>query len=150
MDIDASIPPQPVVDTSAILRSFVQEGNTDKASLQRMLDSDPEEFCRAAISLLANAEPSAGYRYLVHLLLKHGLLIKSLADTENCRLEEAVAIVKALTQIGSSVETELERRLSAMLQERASPGITVRMLRLMELLSEISKNCFLLFQSELI
>ena len=150
MDIDAAIPQQTPPDTSAILRSFVQEGNTDKASLQRMLDSDPEEFCRASITLLANAEPSTGYRYLVHLLLKHGLLIKSLADTENCRLEEAVTIVKSLTQIGSSVETELERRLSAMLQQPPSPAVSVRIHRLMELLSEISKNCFLLFQSELI
>src|SRR5258705_12535396 len=107
MDIDAASPTQPVLETSAILRSFVQEGTTDKASLQRMLESDPEEFCRAAVSLLASAEPSTGYRYLVHLLLKHDLLIKALADTENCRLEEAITIVRSLTLIGSSVESEL-------------------------------------------
>jgi hypothetical protein len=115
-----------------------------------MLESDPEEFCRASVRLLAGAEASTGYRYLVHLLLKNGLLIKSLADTEGCRIDEAIAIVRSLTQIGSPVEAELERRLSIILQQPSSEAVSVRILRLMELLSGISKNCLLLFQSELI
>ncbi len=101
--------------TVAILRSFVREGFTGKASLERLLQANPDEFCRAALSMLAGAESSAGYRYLVHLLPKHGFLIRVLADTE----------------IGSPVEGELEKRLSALLQQPPSLVVTARIYRLM-------------------
>ena len=150
MNTEIAVTPELTIDTAAILQSFMQEGSTGKASLERLLQANPDEFCRAAVGMLASAESSAGYRYLVHLLLKHGLLIKALADTENCGLDEAVTIVKSVVQIGSSVEGELEKRLSALLQQAPSPVVSARIYRLMQLLSEISKNCFLLFQSELI
>lgn len=150
MNPEVAAPPELTLNTAAILRSFVHEGATDKASLERLLQANPDEFCHAAVSMLVDAESSAGFRYLVHLLLKHGLLIKALADTENCGLAEAVSIVKSVVQIGSSVEGELEKRLSALLQQGPSSLVTARIFRLMQLLSEISKNCFLLFQSELI
>ncbi len=150
MNPEVAAPPELTPDTAAVLRSFVQEGSTDKASLERLLQANPDEFCRAAVSMLADAESSAGFRFLVHLLLKHGLLIKALADTENCGLAEAITIVKSVGQIASSLEGELEKRLSALLQQAPSPVLSARIFRLMQLLSEISKNCFLLFQSELI
>ena len=150
MNTEVSVSSELTPSTAAILRSFVQEGSTDKASLERLLQANPDEFCHAAVSMLAGAESSAGFRYLVHLLLKHGLLIKALADTENCGIEEAIAIVKSVVQIGSSVEGELEKRLSALLQQPPCSVVTARIYRLMLLLAEISKSCFLLFQSELI
>jgi hypothetical protein len=74
MDIEPPAHPNQLPTPQPSCDSFVQESTTDKASLQRMLESAPEEFCRAAVNLLAGAEPSTGYRYLVHLLLKHKLL----------------------------------------------------------------------------
>ncbi len=150
MNTDAAITVEPPPDITASLKSFLQEESTNKASLERLLESNREQFCHAAVGLLASAESSAGFRYLVHLLLKHGLLIRALADTDNCRLEEAIAIVKSLIHIGSSLETELERSLSATLALAPSPAVSLRIRRLMHLLAEISKNCFLLFQSELV
>ncbi len=138
------------VDTAAVLRSFVQEGTTDKASLERLLLANPDAFCRAAIRLLPGAESSAGFRYLVHLLLKHDLLIKVLADAEILGIAEAITVVKSVVQIGSPLEGELEKRLSTLLQQTPGSAVASCIYRLMHLLSEISKNCFLLFQSELI
>ena len=97
-------------NTVAMLRSFVRGGSTGKASLERLLQANPDEFCRAAVSMLAGAESSAGYGYLVYLLPKHGLLIRVLADTE----------------FGSPVEGGLEKRLSALLQQAPSSVITNR------------------------
>jgi len=137
-------------DTASMLQSYAQDGFTDKASLERLLEANPDEFCRIAVEMLATAESTPGFRYLVHLLIKHGLLMKVLADPERCRLEEAISIVKAVAQIGSSLEPQLERRLGALLQEPPSSLVSARIYRFMQLLSEISKNCFLLYQSELI
>ena len=97
-------------NTVAILRSFVREGFTGKASIERLLQANPDEFCRAAVCMPAGAESSAGYGYLVHLLPEHGFLIRVLADTE----------------IGSPVEGELEERRSAILQQPPSSVITNR------------------------
>ena len=56
MNPEVAATPELTLDTAAVLRSFVQERSTDKASLERLLQANPDEFCGAAVSMLADAE----------------------------------------------------------------------------------------------
>src|SRR5713101_4364355 len=137
-------------DIASILASFSEKDPAGKQSLQQMLNSDPAAFCWGSVHALVNAAPPAGHRYLVHLLRKHNMLMNALTDPQHCKTEEALAVAKSLAQSGSPLDSELETALGAALGRVPSPTGTLRILRILELLSAVSaqKNC-LPFQSEL-
>jgi HEAT repeat protein len=137
-------------DIASILASFSEKDPSGKQSLQQMLNSDPAAFCWGSVRALANAAPPAGHRYLVHLLRKHNMLMNALTDPRYCKTEEALAVAKSMAESGSPLDSELEAALGAALARNPSPVGTLRVLRILELLSAVSaqKGC-LPFQSEL-
>jgi len=138
-------------DIAALLDSFSEKDTSGKQSLQQMLSSDQDAFGRASIRVLATATASAGARYVLHLLRRHNLLIDALADPRASRREDAVAAARVIPQIGTPIEAELERVLSAALALPPSVASAARVLRLLEVLEAASQQPrFYLFQSELL
>ena len=137
-------------EIAAILASYSEKYPAGKQSLQQMLNSDPAAFCWGSMRALVNAAPPAGHRYLVHLLRKHNMLVSALTDPQHCKTEEALAVAKSLAQSGSPLGSELETALGAALGRTPSATGTLRVLRILELLSAVSaqKSCLPL-QSEL-
>lgn len=137
-------------DITTIVESFSEKDPAGKRSLQQLLTADADAFCHAAISILAKAKASAGTRYLVHLLLKHNLLLEALTNPEECPEAEAVAVASSLEQMGSPIGAELEKVLAALIQMGPSLAAARRILRVLTLMDASgSQSRAVIFQSEL-
>jgi len=137
-------------DISALVESFSEKDTVGKQSLVQLLASDAHVFSAASIRVLANAEASAGARFLTYLLTKEKLLTAGLRDPDTCSLKDAVAAVRAIGDIGPRFQAALEMDLSAALHGRATEESTMQVMRILDLLGAIpTQNFWPSFQSEL-
>jgi HEAT repeat protein len=123
---------------STLLESFSGDVASARQGLSQMLATDPRGFGSAALQALAIAEPSAGTRYLVQLLAKEKLLPAGLLDSNALTLEEAVAILQAVTSSGTNLQPLLELALNRVLVDQPNPENTAKILRLLGLLASIA------------
>ena len=139
-----------VKDIAALLESFSEKETSGKQSLQQILSSDKAAFSRAAVKVLAQTTGSAGSRYVLHLMKKHNLLMEALADTRGSKREDAVRAARVISEIGSPIDADLERVLSATLSQPPSAANSARVMRLLDVLEAASPQPrFYLFQTEL-
>src|ERR1700693_1752459 len=137
-------------DISALVESFSEKDTVGKQSLVQLLASDAHVFSAASIRVLANAEASAGARFLTYLLTKEKLLTAGLRDPDTCSLKDAVAAVRAIGDMGPRFQAALEMDLSAALHGRATQESTLQVMRILDLLGAIpTQNFWPSFQSEL-
>ena len=137
-------------DISALVKSFSEKDPVGKQSLVQLLTAEAHVFSAASIRVLANAEASAGARFLMYLLTKEKLLTAGLRDPDTCSLKDAVAAVRAIGDMGPRFQAALEIDLSAALHGRATQESTLQVMRILDLLGAIpTQNFWPSFQSEL-
>jgi HEAT repeat protein len=129
-------------DIATLLESFSEKDTVGKQSLSQLLISDPRTFGASAIAVLAKSQPSAGARYLVHLLMKGKLLPSSLLDARIAEVREARAALQAVAANGTNLQPMLELALNKALLDHANSENSLRILRLLELLAEIAPPTF--------
>ena len=137
-------------DIAALVESFSEKDTVGKKSLLQLLASDAHLFSAASIRALADAEASAGARFLMYLLTKEKLLTAGLRDPDTCNLKDAVASVRAIGDMGPHFQAALEMDLSTALRSRATPESATQMIRILDLLGAIpTQNFWPSFQGEL-
>ena len=120
-----------------------------RRALFQMLACDKRAFCRSAGGLLLR-EDLPGSRYLVQFLLRHKLLIESLASADDYDPAHALALVRGAAKIGPLLEEELGQALSAALQQAPSTANGIRILRTLELMAAaVAPGSLLALQHEL-
>jgi hypothetical protein len=129
-------------DIAALLESFSERDTAGKQSLSQLLISDPRAFGASAVAVLAKSQPSAGLRYLVHLLMKGKLLPASLLDPRIAEPREALTALQAVAANGTNLQPMLELALNKALQDQSGAENSQRILRLLELLATIAPPTF--------
>ena len=129
-------------DIAALLESFSEKDTAGKQSLSQLLISDPRAFGVSAVAVLAKSQPSAGARYLVHLLMKGKLLPASLLDARIAEVRVARAALQAVSANGTNLQPMLELALNKALQDHANAENSQRILKLLELLATIAPPTF--------
>src|SRR5579884_1621524 len=112
-------------------------------SMRSLFDQSPTTFFQRALSLVRTEPDSAGYNYLLTLLLSQGLLLKALCDPELFTLEEATRIAHRLLQVDPTFDVRLVRSLIPQNGATSSKHLehiagTATGIRLLDILSEIS------------
>jgi HEAT repeat protein len=137
-------------DILALVEAFSVKDATAKTSLAQLVESHPLAFCAAAIRVLADAPPSPGTNYLVHLLTKGRLLTASLLDPSICSVKDAAGAARAVAEAGTKLQPALEIVLGKALQSHASSENVIHILRTLDVLDAISaQSCWNTFQMEL-
>ncbi len=129
-------------DITALLDSFSEKDTAGKQSLSQLFVSDPRAFAASATAVLAKSQPTAGTRYLVHLLMKGKMLPASLLDPRVADTRAALAALQAVMANGTNLQPMLELALNRALLDPSSPENSQRIVRLLELLAAIAPPTF--------
>jgi HEAT repeat protein len=107
--------------------------------MRRLLDSNREEFTRAALALVKGSDYSAGHQYALTLLVTNNLIIDKLADPRATEVGEAVEIAR---RIQSTVDSFLDIKLiRLLLPNNHTPAAVTEpaaLLRVLEIIGAIS------------
>jgi HEAT repeat protein len=132
-----------------LVDSFAEKDPSGKQALQQLLASDAQSFCVAGIRMLARKSPSAGSRYVAHLLSESKYAIAALMEPNTCTQVEAMTAAKAIAESGKKLETVLEMALGRALRSQNNQD-SAHVLRILDLLAALSAHsCWNSFQVEL-
>ena len=137
MPVDTSSDAQIAQEITAQLEAFSDKESRAKQKLTRLLASSPRGFVAAAVPVLAAVKQSPGVRYLVNLLTQEKMLPSSLLDAK-ISISVAAAALRTVAESGANLQPMLELALNRALQDHASHETSERILRLLELLSQIA------------
>lgn len=121
-----------------LVESFPDGAVENKRLLVELLDSDPEAFTEAALDVLKELGMCPGTRFVTNLLAAENLLITGLLDPAAANRVEAIALTKAISDGGTSLQPALERALGSALLEPTRAGGAKRILRLLDLFAAVS------------
>jgi HEAT repeat protein len=96
---------------AGLVRSFEADAAGRRKQIKDLLDSDPEIFSAAAVSVLSLPGESRGTQHLVALLAGNGMLLRALCDLEISR-DEAIALARAARRSDPFLEVALARSLA--------------------------------------
>jgi hypothetical protein len=134
----------------ALVQSFSEGQIEHKESLKKLLQSGRRAFGIAGVRALAANALSPGTKYLAYLLSSERLLTPSLLDTMYCTPEDALAAGRMSVQGGERLQQSLELSIKEALQAVPSFDVTVRILRILDLLSATARpDCWASCESEL-
>ena len=113
---------------------FDRDPSNSRVLIREMLETDPQAFVPAAVSVLRERVDSRGSQYVVTLLVANDLLLAALCHPSLDR-EQAVALARGALRVDSMADMTLAKALV-----NHDPGTAVDPARLMDILDEISEG----------
>lgn len=128
--------PDAALRVEALLDGLESSRGPAQARLRQLDGCSPEQFLGFAYRFLQrqNGAPSSGSSYLAELMLTHPELLRLLSDPRLLLREEALLVVKAITQVAPGFEGALLQRF---LDEEIREDRLPQLFRVLELTSGV-------------